>query len=68
MLPPSPTSVKVSSWPLWADCPWTVPDGVEVRSDGQVAAFVNTLSGKMTGVKRDGFDPANLPVILQRIA
>jgi len=64
----SPTSVRVLQMPLWSDCPWSLPDGIEARSDGTTVALVNTKSGKMTGVVRSTFDPKNLPEVLKRVA
>jgi len=64
----SPTSVRVATWPLWTDCVWPLPDGVEARTDGTTVALVNKASGKMTGVMRSTFNPANLPEVLKRIA
>lgn len=64
----SPTSIRVLQWPVWAECPWALPDGIEARSDGTTVALVNTKSGKMTGVVRSTFDPKNLPEVLKRVA
>jgi len=57
----------------WKDCPWVLPQGVEVRKgptpDGRrsLAVLRNSATGGTIGIALENFDTTNLPSLLERI-
>ncbi len=59
------THLRAMLMPIWDDCPWQVPGGVEVRRDGNLVAFL--AGGKSVGVKLDSFVPERLSEVMSRL-
>ncbi len=59
--------VKAMSMPRWDDCPYELPEDVEVRRDGDLAAFVILGTDKALGFNPELLDQANIPALLERL-
>ena len=58
--------LKAIQMPLWTDCPWVLPDGVEVHRSAQQVALI-APGGATIGVLLPSFNPQDLPEVLSRI-
>lgn len=58
---------RALSLPLWSDSGMELPDGVELRKAGDLAALHLIGTTKVLGFVPSRFDKANLPALLERL-
>lgn len=53
--------------PIWADSGLEIPEGIELRRDGDLAAICLTGTSKVLGFVPSRFDVTNLPELINRL-
>lgn len=58
---------RAMTMPLWTDSGLEVPDEVELRRDGDLAAIVLKGTSKVVGFVPSRFDREALPALIERL-
>lgn len=59
--------VKAMTLPPWLDFPFPLPEEVEVRSDGDLAALHLLGTDRVVGFKAKSITEENLTILLERL-
>lgn len=64
---PSSPFVRAMTLPYWTDSGWDLPDDVELRRDGDLAAICLKGTTKVLGFVPSRFEAGNLPGLIERL-